>query len=207
MNEEGDTLRNENPETTLNHYQTRAISTAMYPGRGEGQIIYPVIAMAEEAGELAGEVLYLLHKQNFDAGRNYDAGAKRDYAMAEMALGLSMVSGKVLGLVKKAYRNDPQGELNDERRAKLQKALTEVEQIVGRMSDVVRYNRLVEFPPIPVAGEERDKLVKEVGDVLWYVAAFCTEARTSLGYVGDTNYAKLEDRKRRDAIRSTGDDR
>ena len=34
-------------------------------------------------------------------------------------------------------------------------------------------------------------MVKEVGDVLWYVACFCTEARVSLGYVGDTNYAKL----------------
>jgi NTP pyrophosphatase (non-canonical NTP hydrolase) len=207
MNEEGDTLRNEdrgmdeNPETTLNHYQRRAIDTAMYPGRGEGQIIYPVIAMAEEAGELAGEVRLLLHKQQ------NATGTRRDYAVAEIALTLSAACGAVLGLVKKAYRNDPQGELNDERRARLQKALTTIEQVVGRMSDVVRYNRLVEFPPIPVAGEERDKLVKETGDVLWYVAAFCTEARTSLGYVGDTNYAKLEDRKRRDAIRSTGDDR
>jgi hypothetical protein len=195
--------RNENPETTLNGYQSRALTTATYPGRGEDQLIYPAIAMCEEAGELAGVVLTMLNKQQGPTRPN-----DLEYFVADAALQLAMACGTVMGLIKKAYRNDPPGVMTAERVAGLQTALMATNRAVLNMVAAIEFPGVhVEFPPVPVGGTERENLIKEVGDVLWYVACFCTEAHVSLGYVGDTNYAKLADRARRDVLRSTGDDR
>jgi MazG nucleotide pyrophosphohydrolase domain len=188
---------------TLDMYQSRAMTTATYPGRGEDQLIYPAIAMCEEAGELAGEVLTLLNKQQGPTRPN-----DLEYFVADAALQLALACGTVMGLTKKAYRNDPPGVMTAERVAGLQTALMATNRAVLNMSSAVQYPGVrVEFPPVPVLGADRENLVKEVGDVLWYVACFCTEAHVSLGYVGDANYAKLADRAKRDVIRSTGDDR
>lgn len=48
---------------------------------------------------------------------------------------------------------------------------------------------------------------KELGDVLWYVSMMTTQVGLSLEDVANTNLAKLADRKARDVIRSTGDNR
>jgi hypothetical protein len=195
--------RSEAAETTLSWYQTRANTTAAYPGRGDDQLIYPAIAMCEEAGELAGVVLEVLNKQQGPSRPN-----DLEYFVADAALQLAMASGAIMGLIKKAYRNDPPGIMTKERVAGLQTALAAANRAVLNMVSAVQFPGVhVEFPPVPVTAKDVDRLVKEAGDVLWYVACFCTEAHVSLGYVGDTNYAKLADRAKRDVIRSTGDDR
>lgn len=38
---------------------------------------------------------------------------------------------------------------------------------------------------------DRDKLAKELGDVLWYVAALCTKLGLDMGEVMEANIAKL----------------
>lgn len=43
-------------------------------------------------------------------------------------------------------------------------------------------------------GIDRDKLIKELGDVLWYVAALCTKLDVSLSEVMERNIAKLKER-------------
>lgn len=43
-------------------------------------------------------------------------------------------------------------------------------------------------------GVDRDKLVKELGDVLWYVAALCTKLDVPLSEVMALNIAKLRQR-------------
>jgi len=50
-------------------------------------------------------------------------------------------------------------------------------------------------------------LEKEIGDVLWYVSNFARHLHLSLDHVAEVNIAKLEDRKRRDVERGSGDDR
>jgi NTP pyrophosphatase (non-canonical NTP hydrolase) len=54
---------------------------------------------------------------------------------------------------------------------------------------------------------DRDELVKEIGDVLWYVAALASELKVSMGEVAERNIAKLADRKARNVIHSEGDNR
>jgi NTP pyrophosphatase (non-canonical NTP hydrolase) len=53
----------------------------------------------------------------------------------------------------------------------------------------------------------RQALKKELGDVLWYVAAMCTEAGLNMAEVASENLAKLQDRKARDMLHGSGDDR
>ena len=48
---------------------------------------------------------------------------------------------------------------------------------------------------------------KELGDVLWYIAMMSRQVGLSLEDVAATNLAKLADRKERDVIKSTGDNR
>lgn len=55
--------------------------------------------------------------------------------------------------------------------------------------------------------EERDGLIKEIGDVLWYAAALATELGVSLEYIAAENIAKLRDRQERGVIKSEGDNR
>lgn len=54
---------------------------------------------------------------------------------------------------------------------------------------------------------DRDDLTKELGDVLWYVAALASEHGIVLENVVDTNVAKLSSRKDRGVLRGSGDNR
>lgn len=53
----------------------------------------------------------------------------------------------------------------------------------------------------------RDKIIDELGDVLWYIAAIATELNTSLNTIAYLNIDKLFDRKERNVISGEGDER
>ncbi len=108
---------------TLNDYQQAAGRTAAYPNRGNN-LVYPVLGLASEAGEVAG---------------------------------------------------------------KLKKVIRDAE---GKLS-----------------AEQRERLLAEVGDVLWYVAAICTELGAPLEAVARANLDKLALRAERQVIGGDGDDR
>ena len=55
--------------------------------------------------------------------------------------------------------------------------------------------------------EERKEFIKELGDVLWYVAASARELGEDLSEVAVQNIAKLSDRMNRGVIKSEGDNR
>jgi NTP pyrophosphatase (non-canonical NTP hydrolase) len=196
----GDTLRNAGSGTTLDLYQERAIGQAVYPGRGNHQVIYPAVALAEEAGELAGAIL---ERVRMASEGQLDTG----FMIAEGALAVAQAAGSVLGLIKKAYRNPPQGELTPERKAAIKAAIQVLRGHLTVLDTVVTVAQQVVFPPLPIPAEVEDKAVKEAGDALWYIASFCTEARVALGYVGDVNYDKLDDRARRGVLAGSGDNR
>lgn len=54
---------------------------------------------------------------------------------------------------------------------------------------------------------QREDLQKEVGDVLWYVAAVCTELGFSLDETAQKNLDKLTSRMDRGTIGGNGDNR
>ena len=53
----------------------------------------------------------------------------------------------------------------------------------------------------------RAALKKELGDVLWYVAALCTELKLDMQEVAEENLAKLAKRKAESQLHGDGDDR
>lgn len=59
----------------------------------------------------------------------------------------------------------------------------------------------------PLTPERRKLIIKEIGDVLWYLSAACNELNISLSEAALTNLEKLCDRSERDALRGSGDER
>ena len=47
----------------------------------------------------------------------------------------------------------------------------------------------------------------ELGDVLWYIANLASDLDLSLEHIADENIGKLQDRKNRDKIQGSGDNR
>ena len=103
-------------------YQQQAQTTAVYPGRGEGNYTYPALGLAGETGEVCEKL-------------------------------------------KKAIR-DEGGAISSERKA---------------------------------------LLAKELGDVLWYIAALSTELGLSMEEIAAGNLAKLAARKAQHKIHGDGD--
>lgn len=55
--------------------------------------------------------------------------------------------------------------------------------------------------------EERIAVAKEMGDVLWYLAAISNEISMSLDEIADMNIKKLQDRRERGVVKGEGDNR
>jgi NTP pyrophosphatase (non-canonical NTP hydrolase) len=53
----------------------------------------------------------------------------------------------------------------------------------------------------------RDAIAKELGDVLWYVAALCTDLDINMADVARKNLMDLRDRAERGTLHGDGDDR
>ncbi len=55
--------------------------------------------------------------------------------------------------------------------------------------------------------DRRMALVKEIGDVMWYLANLCSDLDVSLSYVAEQNLKKLAERKAKNKIQGDGDER
>jgi len=58
-----------------------------------------------------------------------------------------------------------------------------------------------------LTSSRRDALMKEAGDVLWYLSAMAAELGSSLEEIAQLNLNKLADRKARDVLGGSGDNR
>lgn len=58
-----------------------------------------------------------------------------------------------------------------------------------------------------ISEAKKQDLGKEIGDVLWYVAALCDELGLDFNQVALDNIAKLQSRKERGVLQGSGDNR
>lgn len=63
------------------------------------------------------------------------------------------------------------------------------------------------FSPAAVGAEVKTEIVKELGDVLWYLAQLATEFDVSLDEIAKQNLVKIKDRRARGKISGEGDNR
>lgn len=58
-----------------------------------------------------------------------------------------------------------------------------------------------------ISPENREKLIKENSDVLWYITAMCSEIGITLEELMQVNYDKLMKRRETNTIHGSGDNR
>lgn len=83
----------------------------------------------------------------------------------------------------------------------------EAGEVAEKVGKKLRACNLITLSGIQLGSQEHDALVKEVGDVLWYIAALAYELNVSLSYIAEQNLIKLQDRRERGVIIGEGDNR
>jgi NTP pyrophosphatase (non-canonical NTP hydrolase) len=78
---------------------------------------------------------------------------------------------------------------------------SEAGEVADKVKKVIRDNN-GEF-----SEQHKADIVKELGDVLWYVSSLAWELGYTLDNVADMNISKLSSRKERGKIGGSGDDR
>ena len=75
----------------------------------------------------------------------------------------------------------------------------------GEVADKVK--KLIRDAGGVLSQDRREEMIKELGDVLWYLAALATELKVDLDEVAQKNITKVEDRKSRGVTSGEGDNR
>jgi NTP pyrophosphatase (non-canonical NTP hydrolase) len=80
--------------------------------------------------------------------------------------------------------------------------------LVGEAGEIAeKLKKMIRDKDNVLSPEDKDLLVKELGDVLWYIAQLCTELEVSMGDVAVENREKLYSRMERGVIGGSGDTR
>ena len=101
------------------------------------------------------------------------------------------------------YRKNPMTSLEVRLTYPALKLAGEAGEVAEKIGKLMRDGLPKEVTPY----EWRQNLEKELGDVLWYVAAIATEIGSSLQDVAKENLKKLEGRAARGTLKGSGDDR
>ena len=79
--------------------------------------------------------------------------------------------------------------------------INEAGEVAGKVKKVIRDSGGI-FSPKDV-----QDIGKEIGDVLWYMAALCRDLGLDFNEVANNNLIKLKDRQERGVIQGSGDNR
>lgn len=116
-------------------------------------------------------------------------GIKTPLGLAYVALKLNGEAGEFAEHVGKAMRDDKLIDYGD----------SFIRDAHGDYIKEIKFKRIL--------GEREIALIKEIGDVLWYLSAACNELHISLSDVALINLVKLHDRTERNALQGGGDNR
>lgn len=80
--------------------------------------------------------------------------------------------------------------------------------ISGEAGEVIeKWKKIIAYKSGKVTDEDKQDLIKELGDVMWYIAVFAHSLGIELDEVISKNVAKLTDRANRKVIKGVGDNR
>lgn len=87
--------------------------------------------------------------------------------------------------------------------------LGEAGEVQGKIKKLIRdgdaYDDKTGY--VTMTPEQRDAILAEMGDLLWYVAQLATALDGSLNSIARANLAKLKSRKERGVLQGSGDER
>ena len=106
-----------------------------------------------------------------------------------MALATDLFGGKPQPIVSPAFLE------------KLLGLVGETGEVAEKIKKIIRDKKGVSTP------EDHQDMVKELGDILWYLAAVSSYLGIELQDIADLNIEKLADRQRRGALGGSGDNR
>ncbi len=88
------------------------------------------------------------------------------------------------------------------------KLMAQVLGLVGECGEVSeKFKKLLRDKSGVITDEDRAEIVKELGDILWYVNSVAYLMGSSLEEVAAINNAKLASRKQRNQLHGSGDNR
>lgn len=86
--------------------------------------------------------------------------------------------------------------------------LSQVFGLVGESGEVAeKFKKLIRDKKGQISEEDKAEILKELGDILWYVNSVSTLLGSSLEEVAQKNLDKVLSRKARGATRGSGDNR
>lgn len=124
-------------------------------------------------------------------------GQGTPFGLMYAALGLAE-AGEVQNKTKKAFRDD--GVYSPLMEHEQEQFPTEIQ----RASGMVKLHVYVEYPMPP---ERRSQMIKELGGLLWYIAATCNEIGANMSEVALVNLEELCSRGERGKLSGDGDNR
>lgn len=86
-----------------------------------------------------------------------------------------------------------------------------IEKIMGLAGEtgetVDKFKKIIRDKNSVISDADRDSIVKELGDILWYIASIARYMDVPLSEIATKNIKKLEDRMKRGTVHGSGDDR
>jgi NTP pyrophosphatase (non-canonical NTP hydrolase) len=79
--------------------------------------------------------------------------------------------------------------------------VSEAGEVAGKVKKIIRDHDSV------LTEENKEKLLAEIGDVLWYIAQLCETLGTNMSLVARNNVEKLAKRQEKNALSGDGDNR
>ncbi|MBQ3441184.1 nucleoside triphosphate pyrophosphohydrolase family protein [Candidatus Saccharibacteria bacterium] len=80
--------------------------------------------------------------------------------------------------------------------------------LAGEAGEVVdKFKKILRDKNGEISDQDKENIVKELGDVLWYVASIARYMEVPLSEVAEKNIEKLEGRLKRGTVHGAGDER
>lgn len=84
--------------------------------------------------------------------------------------------------------------------------ITKILGLVGESGELAeKFKKIYRNNNGVMSPEEKDAVIRELGDILWYIGTISRYLNVSMEEVASTNIQKVLDRKERGAIKSAGD--
>lgn len=86
--------------------------------------------------------------------------------------------------------------------------ISQVFGLVGESGEVAeKFKKLIRDKKGEISAEDKDEIIKELGDILWYINSVSTLVGSSLEEVASKNLEKVLSRKERGVTSGSGDNR